>query len=97
MTTWRARSIALNFLNAKVVGFRSLQAILRCGNLYDGLTALAAGSGRAFQGFIGAGACLLGAASATAGSIYAIAQLGQGLVEQHTTQVSVAMVNAECR
>lgn len=45
--------------------------------------------------FIGAGACLLGAASATAGSIYAIAQLGQGLVEQHTTQVSVAMVNAE--
>jgi hypothetical protein len=45
--------------------------------------------------FVGVGAWLVGAASATAGSIYAVAQLGQGLVEQHTTQVSVAMVNAE--
>jgi len=44
---------------------------------------------------IGAGAWLLGAASATFGSLYAIAQLGQGLGGQHTTQVSVAMVNAE--
>jgi hypothetical protein len=44
---------------------------------------------------IGAGALLLGAASATAGSLYAIAQLGQGLVAQPTAQVSVAMVNAE--
>ena len=44
---------------------------------------------------IGAGAWLLGAASATAGSLYAIAQLGHGLVEQHTAQVTVAMVNAE--
>lgn len=44
---------------------------------------------------IGAGAWLLGAASATAGSLYAIAQLGQGLVEQHTARYSVAMVNAE--
>jgi hypothetical protein len=46
---------------------------------------------------IGASAWLLGVASATAGSLYAIAQLGHGLVGQHTSQVSVAMVNAELR
>ena len=46
---------------------------------------------------IGAGAWLLGAASATAGSLYAIGQLGHGLVEQHAKQVSVRMVNAELR
>jgi hypothetical protein len=44
---------------------------------------------------IGVGAWLLGAAAATASSLYAVAQLGQGLVEQHSSQVSVAMVNAE--
>ena len=44
---------------------------------------------------IGAGAWLLGAVAATAGSLYAVDQLGQGLLAQHTKQVSVAMVNAE--
>ncbi|HUZ53524.1 MAG TPA: hypothetical protein VMU94_13480 [Streptosporangiaceae bacterium] len=44
---------------------------------------------------IGASAWLLGAVSATAGSLYAVDQLGQGLFAQHTKQVSVAMVNAE--
>jgi hypothetical protein len=44
---------------------------------------------------IGAGAWLLGAVSATVGSLYAVDLLGQGLLEQHTQQVSVAMVNAE--
>jgi hypothetical protein len=44
---------------------------------------------------IGAGAWLLGAVSATVGSLYAVDLLGQGLLEQHTKQVSVAMVNAE--
>jgi len=45
--------------------------------------------------FIGAGAWLLGAVAATAGSLYAVDQLGQGLLAQHTKQFSVAMVNAE--
>jgi hypothetical protein len=44
---------------------------------------------------IGASAWLLGALTATAGSLYAVDQLGQGLLEQHSKQVSVAMVNAE--
>jgi hypothetical protein len=44
---------------------------------------------------IGAGAWLLGAVAATAGSLYAVDQLGQGLFAQHTKQFSVAMVNAE--
>ena len=44
---------------------------------------------------IGVGAWLLGAVSATAGSLYAVAQLGQGLVDQPAKQVTVAMVNAE--
>jgi hypothetical protein len=44
---------------------------------------------------IGAGAWLLGAAMATAGSMYAVDQLGQGLIDQHSKQVTVAMVNAE--
>jgi hypothetical protein len=44
---------------------------------------------------IGVGAWLLGALTATGGSLYAVDQLGQGLLEQHTKQVSVAMVNAE--
>lgn len=44
---------------------------------------------------IGAGAWLLGAISATAGSLYTVDQLAQGLFAQHTKQVSVAMVNAE--
>lgn len=43
----------------------------------------------------GVGAWVLGAVSATAGSLYAVDLLGQGLLEQHTKQVSVAMVNAE--
>jgi hypothetical protein len=33
--------------------------------------------------------------TATSGSLYAVAQLGHGLIEQHTKQVTVAMVNAE--
>lgn len=44
---------------------------------------------------IGASAWLLGAISATAGSLYAVEELGQGLLAQHTSQVSVTMVNAE--
>lgn len=44
---------------------------------------------------IGVSAWLLGALTATGGSLYAVEQLGQGLLEQHTKQVSVAMVNAE--
>lgn len=44
---------------------------------------------------VGVGAWLLGAVSATVGSLYAVDQLGQGLLEQHSTQESVARVNAE--
>lgn len=44
---------------------------------------------------LGIGAWVLGAASATAGSLYAVDQLGQSLVAQHTKQISVTMVNAE--
>ncbi|HEX5188635.1 MAG TPA: hypothetical protein VFW16_03780 [Streptosporangiaceae bacterium] len=44
---------------------------------------------------LGIGAWVLGAASATAGSLYAVDQLGQSLLAQHTKQISVAMVNAE--
>ena len=44
---------------------------------------------------IAVGAWLLGALAATGGSLYAVAQLGHGLIEQHTKQVTVAMVNAE--
>lgn len=41
------------------------------------------------------GAWLLGALTATGGSLLAVDQLGQGLLEQRTKQVSVGMVNAE--
>jgi hypothetical protein len=44
---------------------------------------------------IGVGAWLLGAAAATTGSLYTVDQLGQGLLAQHSKQVTVAMVNAE--
>lgn len=44
---------------------------------------------------IGASAWLLGAVTATAGSLYAVDQLGQGLIAQHSKRVSVAMVNRE--
>ncbi len=44
---------------------------------------------------LGIGAWVLGAASATAGSLFAVDQLGQSLVAQHAKQISVAMVNAE--
>ena len=44
---------------------------------------------------IGATGWLLGAVTATAGSLYAVDQLGQGLLAQHSKRVSVAMVNAE--
>jgi len=44
---------------------------------------------------IAIGAWLLGALAATGGSLLAVDQLGQGLLDQHTKQVSVAMVNAE--
>lgn len=44
---------------------------------------------------IGATGWLLGAVTATAGSLYAVDQLGQGLLTEHTKRVSVAMVNAE--
>ena len=40
-------------------------------------------------------AWLLGALAGTGGSLLAVDQLGQGLLGQHTKQVSVAMVNAE--
>jgi hypothetical protein len=41
------------------------------------------------------GAWLLGALTATGGSLLAVDQLAQGLLEQRTKQVSVGMVNAE--
>ncbi len=44
---------------------------------------------------LGVGAWLLGAVSATAGSLYAVDQLGKGLFEQHAGRISVAVVNAE--
>jgi len=44
---------------------------------------------------IGAGAWLLGAIAASAGSLYAVDQLGQDLLVQQGNQVSVAMVNSE--
>lgn len=44
---------------------------------------------------IGTCAWLLGAVAATAGSLYAVNDLGQGLIAQHSKQVTVAMVNAE--
>jgi hypothetical protein len=44
---------------------------------------------------IGLGAWLLGAATATAGSVYAVDQLGQDLLMQQSKQVSVSMVNSE--
>ena len=44
---------------------------------------------------LGASAWLLGAVAATAGSLYAVGQLGHGLLAQPGQQVSVAMVNAE--
>src|SRR5258708_7889919 len=44
---------------------------------------------------LGIGAWLLGAVSATAGSLYAVDQLGKGLFEQHARPISVAVVNAE--
>ena len=44
---------------------------------------------------IGVSGWLLGAVTATAGSLYAVDQLGQGLLAQHSKRVSVAMVNAE--
>lgn len=44
---------------------------------------------------IGGGAWLLGVVTATAGSMYAVDQLAQGLLSQQSKQVSVAMVNAE--
>ncbi len=44
---------------------------------------------------IGVTGWLLGAVTATAGSLYAVDQLGQGLLAQHSKRVSVAMVNSE--
>jgi hypothetical protein len=44
---------------------------------------------------LGVGAWLLGATSATAGSLYAVGALGNSLFEPSTTQLSVQMVNAE--
>ena len=44
---------------------------------------------------LGVGAWLLGAASATAGSLYAVGQLGNSLLAVSTKQISVAMVNAD--
>lgn len=44
---------------------------------------------------LGAGAWLLGATSATAGSLYAVGQLGHGLLAVPTKQLSVAVVNAD--
>jgi hypothetical protein len=44
---------------------------------------------------LGVGAWLLGATSATAGSLYAVGQLGNSLLAVSTKQISVAMVNAD--
>jgi hypothetical protein len=44
---------------------------------------------------LGASAWLLGAVSATAGSLYAVGQLGHGLLAQPGQQVSAAMVKSE--
>ena len=44
---------------------------------------------------IGAGAWLLGAVAATAGSLFAVEQLGQGILAQPSTQLTVSKVNAE--
>ncbi|MGN6678859.1 MAG: hypothetical protein ACTHKL_13935 [Streptosporangiaceae bacterium] len=44
---------------------------------------------------LGVSAWVLGAASATAGSLYAVDQLGEGLLAQHSKEMSVATVNAE--
>lgn len=44
---------------------------------------------------LGLSAWLLGAASATAGSLYAVDQLGDGLLAQHSKEISVSTVNAE--
>jgi len=43
----------------------------------------------------GAGAWLLGAVAATAGSLLAVEQLGQGMLAQQTTELSVTAVNAK--
>jgi len=44
---------------------------------------------------LGVGAWLLGAASATVGSLYAVGQLGNSLLAVSTKQISVAVVNAD--
>lgn len=44
---------------------------------------------------LGVGAWVLGAAAATAGSMYAVDELGQSLLAQHAKQMSVAKVNSE--
>lgn len=44
---------------------------------------------------IGLSAWLLGASAATAGSVYAVDQLGHDLLIQQSKQVSVSMVNSE--
>lgn len=44
---------------------------------------------------IGVGAWLLGAASATVGSLYAVGQLGNSLLAESTKQMSVSTVNAD--
>lgn len=44
---------------------------------------------------LGAGAWLLGTASATAGSIIAVGQLGQGLLAPQSKPVAVAIINSE--
>jgi hypothetical protein len=44
---------------------------------------------------LGVSAWLLGAVSATAGSLYAVDQLGEGLLAQHSKEISVATVNSE--
>lgn len=43
---------------------------------------------------VGAGAWLLGAVAATAGSLLAVEQLGQGILAQQSTELSVTAVNA---
>jgi hypothetical protein len=48
-----------------------------------------------FRILLGAGAWVLGTATATGGSLFAIEQMGQHLLAQRSTQVSVATVNAE--
>jgi hypothetical protein len=44
---------------------------------------------------LGVGAWVLGVATATSGSLFAVERMGQHLLAQHSTQISIATVNTE--